>query len=79
MKVDHSRHLNSAIHTPVHWRMRAEEMRTIAEETAEPAVRAMMLRIAADLGSSALRPSSFGGRQAKPGSALTVPPNLRDA
>jgi hypothetical protein len=28
--------------------MRAEEMRTIVEETAEPAVRAMMLRIAAD-------------------------------
>ncbi len=48
MTVDHSRHLNSAIQSPVHWRMRAEEMRTIAEETAEPAVRAMMLRIAAD-------------------------------
>lgn len=48
MTVDHSRRLNSAIPSPVHWRMRAEEMRRIAEETAEPAVRAMMLRIAAD-------------------------------
>jgi hypothetical protein len=31
-----------------HWRMRAEEMRTIAEETHDPTPRAMMLRIAAD-------------------------------
>ena len=31
-----------------HWQMRAEKMRTIAEEAHDGAVRAMMLRIAAD-------------------------------
>ena len=31
-----------------HWRMRAEKMRTLAEEANDPTVRAMMLRIAAD-------------------------------
>jgi hypothetical protein len=30
------------------WRMRAEEMRTLTEETYDPAVRAMMLRMAED-------------------------------
>ena len=34
--------------TPTHWRMRAEKMRTLAEEAIDPTVRAMMLRIAAD-------------------------------
>ena len=34
--------------TPTHWRMRAEKMRTLAEEADDPTVRAMMLRIAAD-------------------------------
>jgi hypothetical protein len=33
---------------PTHWRMRAEKMRTLAEEANDPTVRAMMLRIAAD-------------------------------
>jgi hypothetical protein len=34
--------------TPTCWRMRAEKMRTLAEEADDPTVRAMMLRIAAD-------------------------------
>jgi hypothetical protein len=34
--------------TPTHWRMRAEKMRTLAEEADDPTVRSMMLRIAAD-------------------------------
>jgi hypothetical protein len=33
--------------TRTHWRMRAEKMRTLAEETSDPTVRAMMLRFAA--------------------------------
>jgi hypothetical protein len=33
---------------PTHWRMRAEKMRTLAEEANDPTVRAMMLRIVAD-------------------------------
>ena len=31
-----------------HWRMRAEKMRTLAEEAIDPTVRALMLQIAAD-------------------------------
>jgi hypothetical protein len=34
--------------TTTHWRMRAEKMRTLAEEANDSTVRAMMLRIAAD-------------------------------
>jgi hypothetical protein len=34
--------------TPTHWRMRAEKMRTLAEEANDSTVRAMMLRIASD-------------------------------
>jgi hypothetical protein len=33
---------------PTLWRMRAEEMRTLAEEARDSTVRAMMLRLAAD-------------------------------
>jgi hypothetical protein len=34
--------------TATHWRMRAEKMRALAEETHDPTVRAMMLRFAAN-------------------------------
>jgi hypothetical protein len=34
--------------TATHWRMRAEKMRTLTAEARNPAVRAMMRRIAAD-------------------------------
>jgi hypothetical protein len=34
--------------TQTHWGMRAEKMRTLAEEADDSTVRAMMLRIAAD-------------------------------
>ena len=34
--------------TPTHWRIRAEKMRTLAEEADDSTVPAMMLRIAAD-------------------------------
>jgi hypothetical protein len=43
-RIPHSDYL---FRTATHWRMRAEAMRTLAEE-ADSTVRAMMLRIAAD-------------------------------
>jgi hypothetical protein len=39
---------NNVFKSAAHWRMRAEEMRTIVQETHDPKVKAMMLRIAAD-------------------------------
>ena len=44
-RVPHSDYL---FRTATHWRMLAEEMRTLAEEAHDSTVRAMMLRIAAD-------------------------------
>ena len=40
-------HSDYLFRTAMHWRMRAEKMRTLAEETNDPTVRAMMLRFAA--------------------------------
>jgi hypothetical protein len=37
-----------AMRNAARWRTRAEVMRKVADETIDPAVRAMMLRIAAD-------------------------------
>jgi hypothetical protein len=41
-------HTSYLFKTSIHWRMRAEKMRTLAEEADDPTVRSMMLRIAAD-------------------------------
>ena len=43
-------YLSYPFENATHWRMRAEKMRTLAEEASnfDPTVRAMMLRIAAD-------------------------------
>lgn len=38
----------SVLNNARHWRMRAEEIRTLSEDATEPSVVAMMLRIAAD-------------------------------
>jgi hypothetical protein len=40
-------HSDYLFRTATHWRMRAEKMRALAEETHDPTVRAMMLRFAA--------------------------------
>jgi hypothetical protein len=44
-RIPHSDYL---FRTVTHWRMRAEAIRTLAEDAQDPKVRAMMLRIAAD-------------------------------
>ena len=41
-------HSDYLFRTVTHWRLRAEAMRTLAEEANDSTVRAMMLRIAAD-------------------------------
>jgi len=38
----------SFIHDPAHWRQRAEEARTIAEQMSDPEAKRMMLEIAED-------------------------------
>jgi hypothetical protein len=40
-------HSDYLFRTATHWRLRAEAMRTLAEEANDPVVRAMMLRFAA--------------------------------
>jgi hypothetical protein len=61
-------HSDYLFRTVTHWRLRAEAMRTLAEEANDSTVRAMMLRIAADYdrlaaaaGRSRFRRSSRGG------------------
>ena len=39
---------SDVIKSAAHWRMRAEELRTLADDAQDPTARAIMLRIAAD-------------------------------
>lgn len=39
---------SDVLQSAAHWRMRGEEMRTLADDALDPTVQAMMLRIAGD-------------------------------
>jgi hypothetical protein len=48
MKIHSARAPFDIINSGAHWRMRAEEIRTLADDAEEATARAMMLRITAD-------------------------------
>jgi hypothetical protein len=48
LRRDSIPHPSYPFENATHWRMRAEKMRTLAEEAIDPTVRALMLQIAAD-------------------------------